>query len=168
MCLLQSFIMNHLQLDFCLEITYYHHLLPVPVLWHTISYFFSKHCLLVKDLYFISKTRRKPGVWYGFPKPVLVLANDVIFLATSSLSKDCTKCVQWIESQLSASQCMFSDYGPRLRICRPRIINKYVVLTRTQFGYKRNFRNLKKVVIIQIKCLEMKNKSKPENISPCQ
>ena len=54
------------------------------------------------------------------------------------------------------------------RICRPRIINKYVVLTRTQFGYKRNFRNLKKVVIIQIKCLEMKNKSKPENISPCQ
>ena len=54
------------------------------------------------------------------------------------------------------------------RICRPRIINKYVVLTRTQFGYKRNFRNLKKVVIIQIKCLEMKNKSKPENIAPCQ
>ena len=111
-CLLQSFIMNHLQLDFCFEITYYHHLLPV--LWHTISYFFSKHCLFVKDLYFISKTRRKPGVWYGFPKPVLVLANDVIFLATSSLSKDCTKCVQWIESQLSASQCLFSDYGPRL------------------------------------------------------
>ena len=50
----------------------------------------------------------------------------------------------------------------------PELLIKYVILTRTQFGYKRNFRNLKKVVIIQIKCLEMKNKSKPENISPCQ
>ncbi len=58
---------------------------------------------------------RKPGVWYGFQKPALVLANDVIFLATPSLSKDCTKCVQWIECQLSASQRMFLDY--ELRLC---------------------------------------------------
>ena len=58
---------------------------------------------------------RKPGVWYGFQKPALVLANDVIFLATPGLSKDCTKCVQWIECQLSASQRMFLDYELRLR-----------------------------------------------------
>ena len=59
---------------------------------------------------------RKPGVWYGFQKPALVLANDVIFLATPGLSKDCTKCVQWIECQLSASQHMFLDYELRLRL----------------------------------------------------
>ena len=52
----------------------------------------------------------KPGVWYGFQKPALVLANDVIFLATPGLSMDCTKCVQWIECQLSASQRVFLDY----------------------------------------------------------
>ena len=68
----------------------------------------------MKDFSFKSKTRRKPGVWYGFQKPALVLANDVILLATPCLSEDCTKCVQWIESQLSASQPMFSDYELRL------------------------------------------------------
>ena len=44
----------------------------------------------------------------------LVLANDVIFLAIPRLSKDCVNSETWSRSQLSASQCMFSDYGPRL------------------------------------------------------
>ena len=82
---------------------------------YAISYFFKR--LFLKDFSFKSKTRRKPGVWYGFQKPALVLANDVILLATPCLSEDCTKCVQWIESQLSASQPMFSDYELRLWSC---------------------------------------------------
>ena len=61
------------------------------------------------------KTRGKPGVWYGFYKPALVLANDVIFLATPRLSKDCVNSETWSRSQLSASQRMFSDYELRLR-----------------------------------------------------
>ena len=73
---------------------------------------------------------RKPGVWYGFQKPALVLANDVIFLATPGLSKDCTKCVQWIECQLSASQRMFLDYELRLR-SEPESIDTKKTLTGT-------------------------------------
>ena len=93
---------------------------------YAISYFFKR--LFVKDFSFKSKTRRKPGVWYGFQKPALVLANDVILLATPCLSEDCTKCVQWIESQLSASQPMFSDYELRLSSysCALRVSSLFV------------------------------------------
>ena len=62
----------------------------------------------------------KPGVWYGFPKPALVPANDVIFLATPCLSKDCVNSETWSRSRLSASQHRFSDYGPRLRYSPPQ------------------------------------------------
>ena len=58
---------------------------------------------------------RKPGVWYGFQKPALVLANDVIFLATPGLSKDSGNMETWSRSLLSASQRLFCVYGLRLR-----------------------------------------------------
>ena len=57
---------------------------------------------------------RKPGVWYGFQKPALVLANDVIFLATPCLSKDSSNLETWSRSLLSASQRLFCVYGLRL------------------------------------------------------
>ena len=40
------------------------------------------------------------------------------------------------------------------------LLIKYIFVPRWQFGLKGNLWNLKKVAIIQIKCLEMKNKSK--------
>ena len=59
--------------------------------------------------------KQEENLEYGrFHKPALVLANDVIFLATPRLSKDCVNSETWSRSQLSASQRMFSDYGPRL------------------------------------------------------
>ena len=64
--------------------------------------------------FIVTMLSRKPGVWYGFQNPALVLANDVIFLATPGLSEDSTKCVQWSKCQLSASQSMFLYYELRL------------------------------------------------------
>ena len=58
--------------------------------------------------------RGKPGVWYGFPKPALVLVNDVIFLATPRLFKDSGNSETWSRSQLSPSQRLFCVYGLRL------------------------------------------------------
>ena len=72
----------------------------------------------MRNIYLRSKTRSKPGVWYGFHKPALVPANDVILMATPCLSKDCVNSETWSRSRLSASQLMFSDYGPRLRSVR--------------------------------------------------
>ena len=49
-----------------------------------------------------------------FHKKALVPVNDAIFLATPQLAKDCAKLEAWSGCLLSASQCLFWDYGLRL------------------------------------------------------